>query len=208
VCTSHETVEQRLAAIDRESLEGKRDYALLTLAFTSGRRRAELAALRWGDLSFGGSAAHPVVTFPAEGGKSMRDTLDPAVAEVLLVYLQTLYGHARLSLTQPGETPIWSSFAPKHYGQLVALGQQGIAELYFRRMSTTKVHTSRRTLAREMVRSGAPITELQARLGHSSLATTGIYASELGSSENPHASTLARRFGIFQHTAAGDSGAG
>ena len=42
----YQTVERSLSAIDRETLEGKRDYALLCVAFTTGRKRAELASLR------------------------------------------------------------------------------------------------------------------------------------------------------------------
>ena len=202
-----QTVTHALASVDRTTLAGKRDYALLTLAFTTGRRRQELAALRWRDLSIGGTLANPVVTlsFAAKGGKQMRDTLDPAVAEALLAYLGTIYGQSALSLTVPGETPIWRSFAPKHYERVVALGQQGIADIFSRWLGTSKVHTSRHTFAREMIQSGAPVTELQARLGHRSLATTGIYASELGGSENAYVGTLAKRLGIRGHTPNSDS---
>ncbi len=43
-----------LAAIDRETLEGLRDYALLSVALTTGRRVSELAGLRWSHLRFVG----------------------------------------------------------------------------------------------------------------------------------------------------------
>src|SRR5215469_15971570 len=47
------TVESRLSAIDRRgSLEGARDYALLVVALHTGRRAAELAGLRYGDITF------------------------------------------------------------------------------------------------------------------------------------------------------------
>jgi len=47
-----------------------------------------------------------------------------------------------------------------------------------------------------MIRAGATLPELQARLGHESLATTGIYAKALGSDENPHADKIAAMLGI------------
>src|SRR5262245_36224876 len=43
-------IAQALAAIDRRALEGLRDYALLSLAVTTGRRARELASLVWGDV--------------------------------------------------------------------------------------------------------------------------------------------------------------
>jgi site-specific recombinase XerD len=47
-----------------------------------------------------------------------------------------------------------------------------------------------------MIRAGATLPELQARLGHESLATTGIYARALSSDENPHADKIAEMLGI------------
>ena len=40
------SVAKALKAIDRSSIEGKRDYTLLTVALSTGRRVAELAGLR------------------------------------------------------------------------------------------------------------------------------------------------------------------
>jgi len=44
--------------------------------------------------------------------------------------------------------------------------------------------------------AGANIGEIQARLGHASLATTGRYLAALGRAENRHAEELARMFGF------------
>ena len=43
-------VRRRLAQIDRTTLAGQRDYALLSVALITGRRRAELAGLRTGHV--------------------------------------------------------------------------------------------------------------------------------------------------------------
>jgi len=47
-----------------------------------------------------------------------------------------------------------------------------------------------------MERSGAPVSEIQARLGHESLATTGRYLAALKRAENPYADELSRLFGL------------
>ena len=43
-------VKKRMAQIDRSTLAGLRDYALLSVALITGRRRAELAGLRVGHV--------------------------------------------------------------------------------------------------------------------------------------------------------------
>ncbi len=44
--------------------------------------------------------------------------------------------------------------------------------------------------------SGAKVSDIQARLGHTSLATTGRYLAALKQAENTHGETLAELFGI------------
>jgi integrase len=44
--------------------------------------------------------------------------------------------------------------------------------------------------------AGAKVSEIQARLGHESLATTGRYLAALRPDENPHADALAALFGL------------
>ena len=47
VALEYTEVRRRLKRIDRATLAGKRDYALLAVALQTGRRVAELAGLRW-----------------------------------------------------------------------------------------------------------------------------------------------------------------
>jgi len=47
-----------------------------------------------------------------------------------------------------------------------------------------------------MMKAGATLPEIQARLGHESLATTGIYTCVFSSDENPHTQKIAGLLGI------------
>ncbi len=47
-----------------------------------------------------------------------------------------------------------------------------------------------------MIEAGVSIRELQALLGHSSVATTEIYAGQLDVPENAYADTLIKSLGI------------
>ena len=48
-------------------------------------------------------------------------------------------------------------------------------------------HALRHTFAHAMEEAGAKVSEIQSRLGHSSLATTGRYLAQLASEKNPYA---------------------
>lgn len=185
-------VRQRLAAIDTRSPVGLRDRALLLVALTTGRRLSELAALCFEDVDYGGGEPgreRITLVFPnAKGGKIMRDTLADDVAQALLAWLR--WRTANVDVTH---TRVWVSLAHNGTrGRPLAL--QGIEELCLRRMGVSKVHALRHTFAHQMEQLGAKVSDIQARLGHSSLAVTGRYLAALRSDENTFAEPLARTF--------------
>jgi integrase/recombinase XerC len=176
----------RLKAIDRAALEGKRDYALLLLALTTGRRRAELAHLRMGDLWISGARVR-VTWRRCKGGKVMHDSLPPNAAAALLDWLGSYYG-ADLAAA-PADAPVWVSLANNARGR--RLGLMGITYIVKERLGTTHVHALRHTFAHTMhQQAGADPRAVQARLGHSSLETTQRYLEALESAENPYAAAL------------------
>jgi len=188
-------VRARLAAIDRATLVGKRDYALLVVGLQTGRRLSELAGVRYGDMTLSGERM-TVVWRRCKGGKTMSDTLPSAVARAVGEYLHALYENA-LNEGIPPDAPVWVSFA-RNTSRGRALGIQSIADICEKRLGTSKVHALRHTFARAMEDSGAKVSEIQARLGHDSLATTGRYLAALHRAENPHADRLVSLFGLDQ----------
>lgn len=172
-----------------------RDLALLRVALTTGRRVAELAALRWRDAEVTGGAAVTLTFRRAKGGKVMRDALAPAVAADLLAWLHRHYGQALGDL--PPDAPLWPAL--RHGGRAgrarvgAPLSAEGLGELVARRLGTHP-HALRHSFAHGMRKAGAKDSEVQARLGHSNLATTGRYLAQLDKAENPHAAALAELF--------------
>ncbi len=184
-------LKQELKKVDRSTLQGKRDYALLSVALSTGRRLAELTALTWGAVR----VFDDTVTIHwkrTKGGKQMKDVLPKPTGAALLAYLQAFYGPhlGSLALT----APIWVSLSRRNYGQ--AMTTQTIADVCQKRLGTSKVHILRHTFARAMEDAGAKVSDIQARLGHSSLATTGRYLVALKQGDNAHAETVAGLFGI------------
>ncbi len=187
-------VKARLAAIDRTTLVGQRDYALLVVGLQTGRRLSELAALRYGDMTLSGERL-TVIWRRCKGGKTMSDTLPPAVTRAVGEYLHARYGTALLKEGVPPDAPVWVSCA-RNGSKGQALGIQSVADICAKRLGTSKVHALRHTFARAMEDAGAKVSEIQARLGHDSLATTGRYLAALHRADNPHAERLVTLFGL------------
>jgi integrase len=183
-------VRSGLAAIDRSSLAGKRDYALLSVALLTGRRLREIADLRRRDVRVAQSGA-VTLHFKAKGSKTMRDTLPQAVSQALLSYLRAFYGAPFDSLA--ASAPLWVSLSRQNYG--AALHPNWLERIARKRLGV-HFHALRHTFARTLEDAGAKVSDIQARLGHESLATTGRYLAALRRDENPHADALAALFGM------------
>jgi integrase/recombinase XerC len=187
-----EMVREALQAIDQSTLRGARDYAILSVFLQTGRRALEVATLKWKHVSIHKEKAR--LTFEhAKGGEVMQDELPMRVTNALVRWLHRWYGADLGKL--PPDAPLWVSLAhDASYGQ--PLGYQSINALCKKYLGTSKVHATRHTWAHSMEQLGASISEIQARLGHKSLATTGRYLASLRRAENRKAEELATLFGI------------
>ncbi len=188
-------IAEAFSKIDRGTLEGLRDYALLSLAVTTGRRSRELASLTWGDirLSGRGKAEKMLVTWQhCKGNKQMRDEIEPRTKAALLAYLHALYGANLGKLAK--EAPVFVSLSRNN--NRGGLSIQAVSDICLKHLGTSKVHTTRHTFAVQMERAGASLSDIGAKLGHASLKTTSDYMKRLHSAENPHAAKLGEMFGI------------
>jgi integrase/recombinase XerD len=193
-----ETTIAAFQSIDRTTHQGKRDYALLGTLLQTGRRLQEVATLQLQHLTM--NKGRLTVSFEhCKGNKEMRDTLPLPLSKVLLAWLHSFYG-ASLQLGRKEDArPVWVSLAQggrngKSYG--LPLGTQAIADVCQKYLGTSKVHAMRHTFAHTMEEAGASISEIQARLGHESLATTGRYLAQLDQDENKYGDLLSSMLGI------------
>lgn len=188
-----ERVSAGLASIDRSTVEGLRDYALLSVALFTGRRAGELAAMKVGDLARLGEKC--AVDWPrCKGNKAMRDVLSPKTTRALYAYLthDQVYGNRLLMLDK--DAPLWLSFSTR--GDVASIGPRTISRICERYLGTSKVHATRHTAAVQWSKLGLPLQEISKRLGHSSLAITSAYLEEHLEDENPVGAQLEEAFGI------------
>lgn len=188
-----DTVEQGLVSVNRDTAAGLRDYAILAVELYTGRRAHELVGLRFRDIQITGSKDTRItLTFHCKGCKVIHDKLDAETSVVLLEYLHAQYGKNLLRL-DPG-IPLWVSYSRANKGQ--AISAKTLSNICADYLETSKVHALRHTFAVGMVRSGAPITDLAGRLGHTDIKITQIYTKEIMGDENPYGEKLTARFGI------------
>jgi integrase len=187
-----EDVSLALQGIDQSTLKGARDYAILSVLLYTGRRAQEVATLQWQHVSIHHGKA--CLTFEhAKGDEVLQDDLPAPVTRALLRWVHKWYG-AQLGTLAP-DAPLWVSLAhDQSHGQ--ALGYQSINALCKQHLGVSKVHATRHTAAHSMEQVGLTVSEIQARLGHKSLATTGRYLASLRRAENRKADELAALYGI------------
>ena len=184
-------VKKGLGTIDRSTLEGKRDYAMLSLALATGRRVSELANLRYGHIQKQGETAL-IIWERCKGNKQMSDILQVKTTNALYEYLYALYGKDLYQA--PKESPIWVSFSDRNKGQPIsARTLQRICEKH---LGTSKMHATRHIWAVTMHKKGATLAEIGRGLGHSNLKTTSDYLEEHLGNTNKYAATLEAEFGI------------
>ncbi len=196
-------VKQALASIDRNTSAGARDYALLMVYLQTGRRLSEVAALELGDLEEQGSGGGGVggggggklrITFRrCKGGKVLYDTLTPPISAALRAYLHIIYGPNLMAVR--ADAAVWVSLAERNGTRGGRLSKVSISRICKARLGTSRVHALRHTMAQVMEQKRAPVSLIQQRLGHSSLATTGIYLAALRQDDNPYADELGEAFG-------------
>lgn len=159
-------VSALLAACDRGSEHGLRDYAVLVLLSRLGLRAAEAAGLTLDDVDWRGGT----LLIHGKGGRADRLPLPPDAGEALTSYLQVR------PRDLPGRAVFWTVRSPRR-----PLSRQGVADVVRRAcaaagMEPAGPHRLRHTLAGELLAAGAALGEVAQMLRHQDLRTTAIYA--------------------------------
>jgi site-specific recombinase XerD len=163
------TVQSLLHAIDRSTLKGRRDYAMLLLMATYGLRASEVAALSLDDVMW---RARVIRVPRPKIGTPLAVPLSDEVATALLEYLRARAQEGRhrglflrvrvprgpITAATVGDAfDVWAA----HAG--LALPARG------------GPHCLRHSLAMHLLRKRTPLKTIGDLLGHRSVESTGIY---------------------------------
>ncbi len=165
---STDAIERILAAVDRSTLVGRRDYAMLLLLATYGVRAGQLCALRLDDIDW----RRQLLRIPgAKGGRDAAYPLHPAVGEAIVDYLR----HGR---------PVGWSVRQLFLRVRAPVGPlRGVLantiKPYARKagveVPSLGAHAWRHACATRMLAKGQSLKTIRHMLGHRSIETTFIY---------------------------------
>jgi integrase/recombinase XerD len=155
-----------LASCDRDTVAGRRAFAIVTTLLRLGLRAGEIAALSLDDVDW--RAGEIIVR--GKGDRNERLPLPADVGEAIAEYL-----HDRPKLR--AERALFVRVkAP--LGPMTSTGVSSIVTASARRagLGTVGAHRLRHTVAAQMLRAGASLPEIGQVLRHRHMSTTAIYA--------------------------------
>jgi site-specific recombinase XerD len=153
-----------LSSPNRQSAQGRRDYALLLFLYNSGSRADEAAQLLIRDLDLGASC----VKIRGKGGKERLCPLWPVTVREL----------AALITDRPSDQHV---FLNRRRQPITRFGVHNLVERHALKAhhkvpSLASKRVSPHTTATHLLRAGVDINTIRAWLGHVSLTTTNVYA--------------------------------
>ena len=151
---SYQDIQNSLKLIDRSSLIGLRDYALILFLYATGARISECLALRREDIE--GNWLH---IRHAKGEKERIVPIAQVAKEAIDVYLMELNSNTEL---------VWCNYMGKSLSRISAYK---ITQKYL----GVSPHVLRHSYATALITGGADLRVVQELLGHASLLTTQIY---------------------------------
>lgn len=175
-------VKNVMADIDRSTLQGKRDYAMVALMITGGLRTIEVSRANIGDLSTSGDN---VVLYLQGKGRDERTEyvkIDGKVEAIIRDYLK-----AR------GETdadsPLFASLSNNSKGgRMTTRSISGVAKAAMKdagyNSERLTAHSFRHTAVTLSLLAGKPIEEVRQFARHANIATTMIYNHALDKAKN------------------------
>lgn len=160
-------VQALLASCDRDTANGRRDFAILTTLVRLGLRAGEVAALSLDDVGWRAGE----ITVRGKGNRCERLPLPADVGEAISACL-----HDRRPTSVADRALFVRVKAP--HGSLTSGAVSSVVTAAARRagLGTVGAHRLRHTVATQMLRAGASLPEIGQVLRHRHMSTTAIYA--------------------------------
>lgn len=156
-----------LASCDRQTVNGLRDRAILTMLTRLGLRAGEIAALELEDVDW----RQGQFVVGGKGGRRDRLPLPADVGQVLVGYLEA---------GRPGDAcdrRVFIRVKAPHRGLTTGGVTQVVnAAAHRAGLGTIYAHRLRHSAATTMLAAGAPLAEIGQVMRHRSIVTTAIYA--------------------------------
>lgn len=183
-------VKTILGKVDRSSLQGLRDYAVLALMITGGLRTIEVSRADVGDLRAAGDNTVLYIQGKGRDEKTEYVKIDAKVEEALRDYLK-----ARGSAAQT--EPLFASLSNNSKGQRMSTRSiSGIVKSHLQAAGFDSekltAHSLRHTAVTLSLLAGKNLAEVQQFARHANIATTQIYNHALDKAKNGCSEAIAK----------------
>jgi integrase/recombinase XerC len=175
-------VKEILESVERDSIQGLRDYAILTLMVTGGLRDIEVSRANIGDLRTAGENTVLYVQGKGRQEKTEYVKISPQVERAIRAYLK-VRGEAG------EEQPLFTSLSNNSKGN--RLSTRSISGMVKNRLKEAgynserlTAHSLRHTAVTLSLLAGKDITEVQQFARHANISTTMIYNHSLDKAKN------------------------
>ncbi|MFZ5954499.1 MAG: tyrosine-type recombinase/integrase [Candidatus Dependentiae bacterium] len=165
-----------LSSIDRTTLVGKRDYALINLLIRTGLRLIEIKRADIADMSFETDVLL-WIRGKARDGKDDFVLLTPEAYEPIRDYLK-----ARQKIST--KDPLFSSLSDRNYGRRITI--HSLSRIIKNRLRdagivSTRItaHSLRHTFGVMAMQAGASLYEVQLAMRHTAPTTTEVYLGDI-----------------------------
>ena len=169
---SGEQVDRMLNAPSQDSIQGKRDKAILEVLFSTGLRVSELTKLDRDKVNLDTKEFGIV----GKGGKARVVFLSSRAVDWLIKYLNERRDHFKpLFIHHKGKS---DPTTPDEKMRLTPRSVQRMIKKYSHKMKMpmeVTPHVMRHSFATDLLNAGADIRSVQEMLGHKNISTTQIY---------------------------------
>jgi site-specific recombinase XerD len=163
-------VEKVLHGCDRATAMGRRDYAILTMLARLGLRASEVATLTLDDIDWRSGE----MLIRAKGRQRARVPIPPDVGAAVVAYLRD--GRSRSSCRRLFVRTRAPHVGFASAGAITRIAKTALERAGIQGCAHHGAHIFRHSLATELLRSGATLSEIGQLLRHESHDTTRIYA--------------------------------
>ncbi len=163
-------VRQVLDGCDRATVLGRRDYAILMMLAKLGMRAGEVATLTLDDINWRSGE----MLIRAKGRQRARMPIPPDVGAAVVAYLRD--GRPKSSCRQLFLRTIAPNVGFASGNTVTMVAKAAIERAGIHGYAHHGAHLFRHSLATELLRSGATLSEIGQLLRHESHDTTRIYA--------------------------------
>lgn len=166
-----------LSRIDRATITGKRDFAMINLMLRTGLRTIEVVRANIEDIR---QQAGEALLFVQGKGRDSKDEFVLLTEKALRPVLDYLEARGQ---SKP-DAPLFVSGSDRNSGgRLTTRTIRGVSKFYLRKVGLNKkqlsAHSFRHFFATQSLKAGAPLLQVQESMRHASIETTQNYLHNL-----------------------------